>query len=427
MTAEVNDPLASARDMKQLMRNLRASVADQAREIPFTPAENAAIDAALTARAPHNATWASILTAVKAHVIPLKRGRKKPVNSGWPLAPAMDEATTAAHLDRSGNVGALLGASGERGWIAWDLDNELATKAVTDAGYRTVTVPANSYNPNHSKGRFGGRHVIWAVPEEWGVSGVDLTAPKATVHLANGGTADVLTGSKFIVLPPSVLCDEGVTNPYNPASSVWPGPIEPLPIEYWPDRWRPAGTPEPPPELAALRVDIRPKSTYEFAESRYLSADANELTEKVDAISWSQYLELDTDNLITVLDTIDSCGCNKLHFSGQSQPDGGVLHDGCPYGKGVHVHSGSLAAHLAANGEHRDHMSRADFMAGLLGRPMRDVARDVGIELRGGREREELGGSQRRSSRRWLRPRTPRATPLLRLASGRPPQSSEQP
>ncbi|NOR99699.1 bifunctional DNA primase/polymerase [Mycobacteroides abscessus] len=361
-------------------------------EVPFTAAEDAAIDAALAARATNNSTWATITTAAQFHAMPLKRGRKTPSNSGWTSAPALNEKSIGAHLNGGGNVGALLGASGERGLIAWDLDNELATEAVTAAGYRTITIPANSYNPNHSKGRFGGRHAVWAVPAEWGVDGMSLTAPNATVTLANGGTADVLTGAKFIVLPPSVLCEEGHLAYYNPVEAAWPGPVEPLPVEYWPDRWRPADAPEPPAGLEAFRVDIRPKTVFDAAEERYLSGGSIELTEKVDAVPWAQYLELDTENLITVLNTVDSCGCNKLHFSKQSHDDGGVLHDGCSYGNGVHVHSGSLAAHLAGNGEHRDHMSRLDFTAALIGRDLRDVARSVGVELRGGREEDELTG-----------------------------------
>lgn len=359
-------------------------------EVPFTAAEDAAIDAALAARATNNSTWATITTAAQFHAVPLKRGRKTPSNSGWTSAPALNEKSIGAHLDGGGNVGALLGASGERGLIAWDLDNELATEAVTAAGYRTITIPANSYNPNHSKGRFGGRHAVWAVPAEWGVDGMSLTAPNATVTLANGGTADVLTGAKFIVLPPSVLCEEGHLAYYNPAGAAWPGPVEPLPVEYWPDRWRPADTPEPPAGLEAFRVDIRPKTVFDAAEERYLSGGSIELTEKVDAVPMGTWLAMDTDGLIEVLDQVSSCGCHKGRFKYQSSPTGLELHDGCAFGHSVHVHSGSCAAVLASNNEHRDHMSWPDFIAGMYGRSFRDVAREAGIELH--QQREELGG-----------------------------------
>ncbi|RIS51927.1 bifunctional DNA primase/polymerase [Mycobacteroides abscessus] len=359
-------------------------------EVPFTPAEHKAIDAKLADRRPINAAWAAGI-ADAFHALPLERARKRPVNRGWPTAPALTEAALAWHLDQGGNVGALLGASGERGLIAWDADNAAAAEAIEAAGYTPFAIPANALNPNHSKGRFGGRHRLWSVPAEWGVSGMELTSPRATVALANGGTVDVLAGPKFLVLPPSILCEEGHLNHYNPAEGWTPSP-PPLPVEFWPDWVRPEGTPDPPAELAALRVDIRPRTAFERAEERMLPAGSRELTEQIDGVPMATWLAMDDQRYIEVLDTAGSCGCPKGRFSLQSSATGMELHDGCAYGRGVHVYSGTLAAHLAGNGENRDHMSWPDFIAGLYGRPFRDVVRDAGIELTGGREDRELDG-----------------------------------
>lgn len=355
-------------------------------EIPFTPAEHKAIDAKLADRRPINSAWAAGL-ADAFHVLPLERARKRPVNRGWPTAPALTEAALAWHLDQGGNIGALLGASGERGLIAWDADNAAGAEAIEAAGYTPFAIPANALNPNHSKGRYGGRHFLWSVPAEWGVSGMELTSPRATVTLANGGTVDVLAGPKFLVLPPSILCEEGHLNHYNPAEGWTPSP-PPLPREFWPDWARPEGTPEPPAELAALRVDIRKRTAFERAEERMLSAGSRALTELIDGVPMATWLAMDDQRYIEVLDTAGSCGCPKGRFSLQSSATGMELHDGCAYGRGVHVYSGTLAAHLAGNGETRDHMSWPDFIAGLYGRSFRDVVRDAGIELRA--ERQEL-------------------------------------
>lgn len=355
-------------------------------EVPFTPAEHRAIDAKVADRKPNNDGWAAGI-AHAFHALPLERARKRPVNRGWPTAPALTEAALAWHLDQGGNVGALLGASGERGLIAWDADNAAAAEAIEAAGYTPFAIPANALNPNHSKGRFGGRHRLWSVPAEWGVSGMELTSPRATVTLANGGTVDVLAGPKFLVLPPSILCEEGYLNHYNPAEG-WTLSPPPLPVEFWPDWVRPEGTPDPPAELAALRVDIRPRTAFERAEERMLSAGSRELTELIDAVPMATWLAMDDQRYIEVLDTAGSCGCPKGRFSLQSSATGMELHDGCAYGRGVHVYSGTLAAHLAGNGETRDHMSWPDFIAGLYGRSFRDVVREAGIELQG--ERQEL-------------------------------------
>ncbi|NOP95130.1 bifunctional DNA primase/polymerase [Mycolicibacterium fortuitum] len=359
-------------------------------EVPFTPAEHKAIDATLADRKPNNAGWAAGL-ADAFHVLPLERARKRPVNRGWPAAPALTEAALAWHLGQGGNVGALLGASGQHGLIAWDADNAAGAEAIEAAGYTPFAIPANALNPNHSKGRYGGRHFLWSVPAEWGVPGMELTSPRATVTLAGGGTVDVLAGPKFLVLPPSILCEEGHLNHYNPAEGWTPSP-PPLPREFWPDWVRPEGTPDPPAELAALRVQIRRRTAFEQAEERMLSAGSRELTELIDSVPMATWLTMDDQRYIEVLDTVGSCGCPKGRFSLQSSATGMELHDGCAYGRGVHVYSGTLAAHLAGNGENRDHMSWPDFVAGLYGRSFRDVVRDAGIELAGGREDRELDG-----------------------------------
>ena len=356
-------------------------------EVPsFTPAEHKAIDAKLADRKPNNSAWAAGL-ADAFHVLPLERARKRPVNRGWPTAPALTEAALAWHLDQGGNIGALLSASGQHGLIAWDADNAAGAEAIEAAGYTPFAIPANALNPNHSKGRYGGRHFLWSVPAEWAVPGMELTSPRATVTLAGGGTVDVLAGPKFLVLPPSYLCEEGHLNPYNPGAGWTPSP-PPLPVQFWPDWVRPEGTPDPPAELAALRVDIRKRTAFERAEDRMLSAGSRALTELIDGVPMATWLAMDDQRYVEVLDTAGSCGCPKGRFSLQSSATGMELHDGCAYGRGVHVYSGTLAAHLAGNGETRDHMSWPDFIAALYGRSFRDVVRDAGIELRA--ERQEL-------------------------------------
>lgn len=340
----------------------------------MTPEVHAAAIAALEARKPLIGPWIDRVDALGMHKMALAPGQKVPAggSAGWPDLPQPTGDQAEAWMLEGGNLGCNLGKSAA---ILWDADNLAGAQALLDAGFRPWAITANAQNPNHSKGRYGGRHFLWRVPESWDIKGDDLTGGR--VVLPNGGTIDALSGRHYFVLPPSVLCEEGFVATYRDAEVIaWDEEIDEIPVWAWPDEFRPAGAPEPPPGLEALRGAVRRITAQERVER---DAASNELTAAVDAIGWDEWLGHDprlTD------DSPASCGCPRYRWHTASNPGSLVTHD-CWLGRFARIHSDSMALELGVD---QRSMSGLSLAALLRNQSMSEVAQAHGISIGGGAE-----------------------------------------
>lgn len=134
-----------------------------------------------------------------------------------------------------------------------------------------------------------------------------------------------------------------------------------------------------PPELAPLHGILAPRTAFERMEA---SARSQELTDRIDEISWDAWLAGDTSLVPTR--EVDSCGCEIRHWRGADNLKSVTLHDGCAKsGYGAHIWSGTMIGLLQLGG---DHLSRLQLSAAVRGISEREAAAAVGIELGGGRE-----------------------------------------
>lgn len=335
----------------------------------LSPDVQAAAIAALEARKALIGPWIDRADDLGMHKMALKPGLKEPASgsTGWPDLPQPTGDQAEAWMLEGGNLGCNLGRSQ---MILWDADNEPGAQALLDAGYRPWVIPANAQNPNHSKGRFRGRHFLWRRPEAWNVKDDDLSGGQ--VRLPNGGTIDVLCGRHYFVLPPSVLCEEGFVATYRDAAAIgWAEEIDELPTWAWPDEFRPADAPEPPAGLEALRGKARRITATEKVER---DARSNEISEAVDAISWDEWLAGETR---LSDDTSASCGCDRKKWYASSNPGSIALHD-CWLGKFARIHSDTMAFELDAD---QRSMSALSLHALLHRQSVRESARQHSIDM----------------------------------------------
>lgn len=318
------------------------------------------------------------MDALGVHLMPLKPGVKAPLAKGWPIAPAYSAEEAQAYVRRGGNLGVNLIASR---LIVLDAEDALATAAVAAAGFRPTVYPAKSQapaNPNPAKNKRGGSHTWLRVPAD--LDPAKIRSDRMGLILVNGGKIDVLANARYAVAPPSRL-DEAPGYFYAPVAGGLADPSAPLTDIPEAPRWlfdRPEpGQPDAPPSLISLHGILAPETPYERMER---SAASEELTAKIDAISWEDWLA--GDARLTPTGVYDGrCGCPEYYFNGADNNRSATLHEGCELGHGAHVWSGTMRRILGLAGEH---FSRLDIAAALAGPGVhrRDVAARVGIELR---------------------------------------------
>jgi hypothetical protein len=101
---------------------------------------------------------------------------------------------------------------------------------------------------------------------------------------------------------------------------------------------------------------------------------ADRITQEIDAISWDEWLAEDAR---TAVFGYDSDGCQVRTWDlATSSFRSVILHDGCEHGYGAHGFSGSLVAEWG-----REHGSRLQFAAFVLGVSERSLAKRFGIDL----------------------------------------------
>lgn len=103
----------------------------------------------------------------------------------------------------------------------------------------------------------------------------------------------------------------------------------------------------------------------------------DELGQRIDEVPWYEWISGDTRLLDT--GTIDACGCPIYHWYGAENSKSAVLHDGCEYGNGIHIFSGTMQHDL----DLPEHCSRLRLAAALHGVPFHEAAAAVGIDLIG--------------------------------------------
>nr|WP_046284136.1 bifunctional DNA primase/polymerase [Mycobacterium sp. UM_NZ2] len=339
----------------------------------------ARVEHSLVARAAELAGWVDAFQGHGMHLLALGRSTKVPAagSAHWPDLPAPDRGKAIAWLESGGNLGLNLGKSA---LIGWDADNAAGAEALLAAGYQPATVSANAQNPSHSKGRFGGRHFLWRVPDQWRITGNELTGDR--VRLTGGGVIDVLAGRHYMVLPPSVIAEEGFVGTYLDAGA-WNHPIPELPKCFWPDEFRPADAHDCPPGLEPLRGAVRRRTAYERVEQ---SAQSDELSATIDSVSWDEWL---TGETRLSYDPPAACGCERRRWINASNGGSVTLHDGCWVGGGnaAHVFSETMAGDLGLG--NKKHLTRLQLSAKLRDVTEQAAAAAVGISLGG---RQELTG-----------------------------------
>ena len=309
-------------------------------------------------------------TMLGAHLMRLQSGSKRPVESAWPEAPAPSVEEATAWLERDDNVAINLRESGENGWAVLDAENAAATALLMSAGLVPTAVTANAQDPTSPKR--GGAHFWFALPP-----GVDPDTLRATlqVPLPGGGLLDVLVSTRYAVAPGSRLdCAPG----YRYGFAAGGAASEPERWSYVPD-WL-LDPDAPAPDVPGIEVLRGIMLRRERRRKRPARDGADRITAQVDDIGWDEWL--DGDPRVQILGVDGSCGCDVFHWAGASTQRSGILHDGCEYGCGVHIFSGTLCSQIGT-----DHASRLDFAAWLRGLSVAETASRFGISLR-----DELAG-----------------------------------
>ncbi|SIF25288.1 bifunctional DNA primase/polymerase [Mycobacteroides abscessus] len=345
------------------------------------------------------------MTALGAQLMPLKRGIKKPSNTGWTVAAALTVDQAEEHVGRGGNLGVNLGNSR---FVAFDCEDRLASQAVAcaGAGFAPTVIPAKAQyegilkpgleDPDSGKQnrKVDGSHVWLRVPD--GIDPTALTSEHSMqLRLPNGGVMDVLAGPRYVVAPLSRL-EIAYDAAYLPAGV---GPLdlttgqEPPGLAVAP-MWLFDLSVPCPPELAPLHGCLIPR----VRERVEQNARSIELSNQIDEVSWPEWIA--GDHRISYTGEIDGCGCDIVHYQGASHGKSATLHDGCVNGNGAHIWSGTMLAELGLPGEH---VSRLDLAVGLQGESRRVVAAGHGIRL--GEERQELAvvnaAYYDRAAKRW--------------------------
>ncbi|PQM53747.1 hypothetical protein C5U48_02775 [Mycolicibacter virginiensis] len=318
------------------------------------------------------------MTSLGAHLVALASTLKRPINDGWPLARALSVEDAETHLDRGGNVGVNLAASG---LICLDAENFAATGAVTGAGFVPTVIPAKSQTEHAidpAKDKRGGTHTWLRVPD--GIDPWTLRSDRTGITLSNGGTIDVLAGHRQAVAPPSQLAEApgyayaaALGGPLDPSSGVADIAVAPMWL-FDPQ------VPGCPAELSVLNGILAPKTAYERVEA---DARSQELTDRIDEIPWGEWL--DGDQRLIPAGQIDTCGCEVYHWYSAEHGKSATLHDGCDKGCGIHVWSGTMIGELRLD---NDHLSRLNLAAKLRGVSVQVAAASVGITLGGGNGEE---------------------------------------
>lgn len=290
------------------------------------------------------------------HLLPLHRGSKAPVEAGWQHAAALPRDAAISTLTVDGNVGWHVGASNK---VVVDAEDAAATAAMVAAGYAPSIATANGVDPTSTK--FGGRHFVFDVPE-----GTDPATLRSVLQLPlNGGAADVLAGARYAVAPGSQLY-EARGGRYAALASWASGTTNGVaPAWLW-------GHGEAPTPVAELAGALAPRG----ARVRTASPEGDALTQAIDEIPWSEWLErYDVDGKLSLSGYDGVCGCDVYGYSrAQSGPRSVLLHDGCPYGRKAMAFSGTLIADWG-----REAGSRLQLAAFLSGKSAGEIMREVGI------------------------------------------------
>lgn len=312
------------------------------------------------------------MAALGAHLVLVKRGVKAPVHRRWTMSPAISVDEAVAHVAAGGNLGANQALSRI---VVLDAEDEAATHALRRAGFELTVATAKAQDPKSPK--YGGSHVWLRVPDH--IDSAALPSNRTGIVLPGGGKIDALAGARQMVVPPSAI-DEAPGHNYAPyAGGLLDLDTELRSIPVAPDWLFDRATPAPAglEPLAGILIPDPPSDRVE------VDARSIELTERIDAVGWADWL--DGDRRLTPTGQYDGCGCPIYHWQGADNEKSATLHDGCSQGCGVHVWSGTMMAQLGLPG---DHVSRLDLACALRGQERRAVAASVGIVL--GREREPL-------------------------------------
>ena len=301
-----------------------------------------------------------------AHLIRLWAGTKKPVEVAWQSVAALTEEEAVEWLSSGGNLGINLLRSGENGWVALDAENTPATQLLIAAGFVPTAVTANAQDPTSAK--LGGCHVWLALPP-----GTDPSKLKSRLQipLEGGGLIDVLDGTRYAIAPGSRLDSApGFRYGVTPDGAVMDHSQWVYVSEWLMD---PAAEAPDVPGIAPLRGVVSPPPPRVRPAP---DSNADRITAQIDEIAWEEWL--DGDPRVQILGVNGPCGCDWFHWAGASTQRSGILHDGCSYGFGVHIFSGTLEARFGS-----DHGSRLQFAAFLRGKrdDLGAVAAQMGIAM----------------------------------------------
>ena len=325
------------------------------------------------------AAYVDILIAHDMYMLALESELKKPSQFAWNEAPALTRDEAIAQYASGGNVGWDVGRSRK---VVVDCEDSRSTRAMIAAGYHPDVATANGLDPTSPK--YGGRHFIFDVPD--GVTDAQLRSKLG--RALGGGKVDILAApfdeqeqetrtvagvqvvvnrhSRFAVAPGSQLFEArsgryGVHQEFAEGKTNGPAPL-------W--LWGQGEPPAPVAELAGVLVQA-PKRAY-VPDPR-----SDRITQAVDGIDWEIWM-LYCQGKLSFYGFDGSCGCGVYTYvDATSGPRSVILHEGCGHGWGAHSFSGSLAAAWG-----RDHGSRLQLAAFLSGRSERDLARELGIDLR---------------------------------------------
>lgn len=346
--AEGHDPLASAREMREQMRDWKAEAVANAKA-DTEKAAAPAVSASMMTEA--DAELAAGLAA-SAFTVKVHPGVKHPIGYGWNHKPGLTPEAARAHVAGGGNVGIDPGRSR---MVVMDAENQAGVDWLLAMGFQITVTPAKSgagavLATGESNGKEGGGHVWIRLPEG---APEELGDTRSMIHLKDGGKLEIFAsrGERQVVAPPSRL-DEA----YGLSYAFTGADIAEAPAWLW-DRAVPV--PETMDEYDAAQVHgaVAPPTPREKAER---SAESQELSDRIREIPWSEWIA--GDPRIEVLDTTGSCGCNHFHFVGQSSPNAGFLHECDDHDGKAHLFSTTAMAEL---GLEWAHVSRLDFALGL--------------------------------------------------------------
>ena len=285
--------------------------------------------------------WIDLLHHHGAHLLPLRKRVKEPVNRAWPDVRAMTRADALAWLGQCGNLGVNLGASG---WIVIDTDNQLGTDALVAAGFTPDVVTANAQVVGGKKE--GGRHFVFRAP-----TGVDPAAlhSRTGIKLPAGGVVDVLAGRRFLVAPPTTLDEAGGLAYAAAEGGVFATGGE-LPEA-------PAWLTDPEAACPDELLPLRGMALGRGRADREYGADGgwrSEIQAAIDEIPWDDIVG--ADPRLSDAGLVDTCGCPIWHWGGADNAKSCTLHDGCCWGWGIHTWSGTMMRD-ANIGEHTDRLN----------------------------------------------------------------------